>query len=223
MRDAEEADGPAPREPEGFRAGAGVEHAGFNLHAGVRVAADDRTGLERLCRYVARPAVCAERVALREDGTVTYRLKTPRRSGETHRVMQPEEFLARLVALIPPPRFPLVRYHGVFAPNSPWRGAIVPGPRRVHHRDRGRARASVARCEAAASDGGVNAGLCLTRWDWATLLRHVWGVDALACPRCEGRMRFIAVIRDRAVIERILLHLGLPHEPPRAARARDPC
>jgi hypothetical protein len=223
MRDADEADGPAPREPEGFRGGAGVEHAGFNLHAGVRVAADDRTGLERLCRYVARPAVCAERVALREDGTVTYRLKTPRRSGETHRVMRPEEFLARLVALIPPPRFPLVRYHGVFAPNSPWRGAIVPGPRRVHHRDRGRARASVARCEAAASDGGVNAGLCLTRWDWATLLRHVWGVDALACPRCEGRMRFIAVIRDRAVIERILLHLGLPHEPPRAARARDPC
>ena len=93
----------------------------------------------------------------------------------------------------------------------------------MHHRDRGRARASVARCEAAASDGGVNAGLCLTRWDWATLLRHVWGIDALACPRCEGRMRFIAVIRDRDVIARILLHLGLPHEPPRAARARDPC
>ncbi len=132
MRDAEAADVPAAQEQGGggLRAGAGVEHAGFNLHAGVRVAADDRAGLERLCRYVARPAVCAERVALRADGTVTYRLKTPRRSGETHRVMQPEEFLARLVALIPPPRFPLVRYHGVFAPNAPWRGAIVPGPRR---------------------------------------------------------------------------------------------
>ncbi len=115
MRDAEAADGPASREPEGVSRGGGVEHAGFNLHAGVRVAADDRAGLERLCRYVARPAVCAERVALREDGTVTYRLKTPRRSGETHRVMRPEEFLARLVALIPPPRFPLVRYHGVCA------------------------------------------------------------------------------------------------------------
>ncbi len=66
-------------------------------------------------------------------------------------------------------------------------------------------------------------GSCLTRWDWATLLRLVWGVGALACPRCDGRMGFIAVIRDRAVIERILLHLGVPHEPPRAAQARDPC
>ena len=189
MRDAEAADGPALREPEepgGLRTGAGVEHAGFNLHAGVRVAADDRTGLERLCRYVARPAVCAARVALREDGAVTYRLKTPRRSGETHRVMRPEEFLARLVALIPPPRFPLVRYHGVFAPNSPWRGAIVPGPRRVHHRDRGRTRASVARCEAAASEGGVSAGACLTRWDWATLLRHVWGCRRTPLPALRG-------------------------------------
>ncbi|MFO0629892.1 MAG: transposase [Polyangiales bacterium] len=37
----------------------GVEHAGFNLHAGVCVAADDRVALERLCRYVARPAVVA--------------------------------------------------------------------------------------------------------------------------------------------------------------------
>ena len=154
--------------------------------------------------------------------SVAYRLKTPRRGGETHRVMRPQGFMGCLVALIPPPRFPLVRYHGVFAPNSPWRGAIVPGPRRLHHRDRGRTRASVARRPVAGAEGALMPGSCLSRWDWATLLRHVWGVDALACPRCDGRMRFIAVIRDRAVIERILLHLGLPHEPPPTARARAP-
>jgi hypothetical protein len=39
----------------------------------------------------------------------------------------------------------------------------------------------------------------LTRLDWATLLQRVWGVDALDCGRCGGRMRFIAVIKDRAV------------------------
>ena len=179
-------------------------------------------GLERLCRYVARPAVCGERMELLEDGSIAYRLKVPRRGGETHRVMRPQELMGCLVALIAPPRFPLVRYHGVFAPNSPWRGAIVPGPRRLHHRDRGRTRASTARCAVAGAEGASMPGSCLTRWDWATLLRHVWGVDALACPRCDGRMRFIAVIRDRAVIERILLHLGLPHEPPPIARARAP-
>ena len=49
-----------------------------------------------------------------------------RRKGATHRVMTPLEAMARLAALIPPPRYPLVRYAGVLAPNSPWRKSLVP-------------------------------------------------------------------------------------------------
>jgi hypothetical protein len=62
-----------------------------------------------------------------------------------------------------------------------------------------------------------------TRLDGATLLQRVWGVDALADGRCGGPMRFIAVIKDRAVIEQILQLLGIAHDLPRFARARDPC
>jgi hypothetical protein len=40
--------------------------------------------------------------------------------------MTPIEFLGRLAALLPPPRHPLVRYHGVLAPKSPHRSAVVP-------------------------------------------------------------------------------------------------
>ena len=43
--------------------------------------------------------------------------------------MTPLELLARLAALIPPPRHLLVRFHGVFAPRSSWRRAVVPKPR----------------------------------------------------------------------------------------------
>ena len=63
----------------------------------------------------------------------------------------------------------------------------------------------------------------LAKWDWATLLQRVWDVDALKCEGCGGRMRFIAVIKDRAVIERILRHIGEDADEPRFARARDPC
>ena len=48
-----------------------------------------------------------------------------------------------------------------------------------------------------------------SRIEWATLMHRVWGWDVLACPRCDGRMRFIAVIKERDVIERILTHVGL--------------
>lgn len=41
--------------------------------------------------------------------------------------MTPLQFLARLCALIPPPRHPLIRFH-VFAPHSAWRRAVVSSP-----------------------------------------------------------------------------------------------
>ncbi len=41
----------------------------------------------------------------------------------------PEDFIARLAALVPKPRAHLIRYHGVFAPASPDRARIVPGAR----------------------------------------------------------------------------------------------
>jgi hypothetical protein len=45
------------------------------------------------------------------------------------RIMAPVELLARMAAIVPPPRHPLVRYHGVLAPASRWRALVVPKPR----------------------------------------------------------------------------------------------
>jgi len=39
-----------------------------------------------------------------------------------------------------------------------------------------------------------------------------FGYDVLACPRCGGWFRLIALLEDAAVIQRILRHLGLPTE-----------
>ncbi len=102
-----------------------AEVRGFNVHAGVLVHAGDREGLERLCRYGARPPFSLERISLLPDGRVAYLLKKPRRNGATHLVMTPVQFLARIAILIPPPRFPLQRFSGVFAPNSTWRAAVI--------------------------------------------------------------------------------------------------
>ena len=62
---------------------------GFSLHAGVVAAADQRAKLERLCRYITRPAVSTERLSLTAPGYVHYRLKTPSRDGTTHVVFEP--------------------------------------------------------------------------------------------------------------------------------------
>jgi hypothetical protein len=57
---------------------------------------------------------------------------------------------------------------------------------------------------------------------WADLMRRAFGFDVLACPRCGGRLRLIALIDESAVTQRILRHLGLPTEVPEARSARAP-
>jgi hypothetical protein len=57
---------------------------------------------------------------------------------------------------------------------------------------------------------------------WADLMRRAFGFDVLACPRCGARMRLVATIEQREVIERILGHLGLATELPAPRPARAP-
>jgi hypothetical protein len=50
---------------------------GFSLHANVRVAANDRDGLEHVAGYLARPPIATERLTLLSDGCVALRFKRP--------------------------------------------------------------------------------------------------------------------------------------------------
>ena len=103
-----------------------VEHDGFNLHASVAVAAGDDLGRERLMRYGARPPLALDRLKRLPGELIGYRIKKLRDGRAKHRVMTPLEFLARLAAIVPPPRYPLLRYHGVLGPRSSWRRDVVP-------------------------------------------------------------------------------------------------
>ena len=59
--------------------------AGFSLHAGVAAKASQRDKLERLCRYVTRPAIAEKRLSLTNHGEVRYELKAPYRDGALER------------------------------------------------------------------------------------------------------------------------------------------
>jgi hypothetical protein len=186
-----------------------VAQDGFTLHAGVCVPGGPRSRarLEHLCRYVARPALASERLSELEDGRVAFDLRRPWSDG-THRIVfEPLDFLARLAALVPPPRAHLLTYHGVLAPAAAMRAAIVPaGPRRRRA------------CHAAGGSRARARG----RHPWAELLKRVFLVDVLRCTRCGGRRRILAAITEGRVIRAILDALGLPTEPPVVHPARGP-
>ena len=65
--------------------------------------ANDRAGLERLCRHILRPPFAQERLRLRGDGRVALELKRAWHDGTRELVFEPEELLERLAAMTPRP------------------------------------------------------------------------------------------------------------------------
>ena len=200
-----------------------VRVAGVSLHAAVTVPARDRRRLERLCRYVARPAVASERLSRLDDGRLIYRLKRRWRDGTAAFVFAPEEFVARLAALVPPPRFHLVRYAGVLAPGARLRARVVPEPAERRRPD-GAPVAPAPSGGTPAAPGAARAAPPPSRarrpYPWAELMRRVFAVDVLECPRCHGPLKILAAIHPPDTAGAILECLGLPARPPPVAPAR---
>ena len=182
-----------------------AEVQGFDVHAGVAIAAHDRLGLERLARYGLRAPFALSRLARAAHGRLTYELKHPLDDGTTHLVFEPLELLEKLAVLVPPPREHLVLYSGVLAPCASLRDQVVPPP----------PPAPPGACAG-------KSGRPPRRIDWAALLKRVFAVQILACALCGGKMRVISVIEEGPVARRILDHLGLPSAAPVRAPARDP-
>jgi hypothetical protein len=175
--------------------------AGFSLHAGVAARANERKKLERLCRYISRPAVSEKRLSLTPNGNVRYQLKTPYGDGTTHVIFEPLDFIARLAALVPRPRVNLTRFHGVFAPNSKLRALVTPAKR---------GRGNKARAADETQD--QTPAERRAAMSWAQRLKRVFNIDIETCRECGGAMKVIACIEDSAVIKKILDHLKTKDE-----------
>src|SRR5690606_2790539 len=149
---------------------------GFDLDAEVAVHEHERDRLEYLCRYVLRPPLALDRLKLLSDGLVCIELKHPWRDGTTHVSMSTSTFLARLASLVPRPRANTTLYFGVLAPHSRDRASITPKPT-----------TKTSRVEDSS---------------WAALMKHSFGLDVLSCPKCKGRLRFVAIVFDPDEVKR---------------------
>ena len=86
---------------------------GFSLHANIKILKENRSALEGLCRYVLRGPLAKEQIFY-NNGKVNLKLKKPYSDGTTYLQFTPEQFIKRVIALVPPPRQNLIRYVGVF-------------------------------------------------------------------------------------------------------------
>ncbi len=155
-------------------------HTGFSVHTRVRVEPEDQGGVERLARYILRPPISLERMSWDGRGEVRYRRKTGHDGGaglnrQPDERFDPADVLARVLMHIPEPRRHLTHYYGAYSNAS-----------------RGRRRREL---EAAAEAGeppeqgarqAAPADERRLRRRWSQLVKRVYEVDLLVCPRCGG-------------------------------------
>lgn len=182
---------------------------GFSLHAGVYCAPWEREKLEKLCRYVSRPAIAEDRLRVLPSGEIVYKLKRDYSDGTSHLIFTPLEFMEKLAALVPKPRVHLTRFHGILAPHAKIRSLIVP-----------KKEEPVAEKTQAAPPGDNTPSKKKQRMGWAELLSRVFAIDMKNCPSCgAGELKPIAAILETKVVVKILDHMGLPSKPPDIASA----
>jgi hypothetical protein len=178
---------------------------GFNLHAATRVAANDKPGRETLCRYVLRPPLANDRLHILPDGAVRLEFKRPWSDGTTSVELEPLALIARLAALVPPPKRHVVRYFGVLSSHSSLRSQVVPAP--------------TAPPAASAEQDQPKRRSRYIRW--SELLRRVFGFE-IVCSKCQAPLRLIALIKTEDVAKKILTAMHLPTEVPQLHPARPP-
>ena len=186
---------------------------GFSLHANVALPAPARAALEHLCRYLLRPPLATERLTESSGGQLLYELPHPRRDGSTHRLLDPRELIEKLSVLIPAPRFPLLRFHGLLAPHAMARAQSLPRGRATVEQAGGPGPPPPAPGRAAeeAPPPAGSAGL-----SWATLMKRIFVLAVLQCPRCGGRRRIAGVYSGGPRLRELRARLG------RGDRSRPP-
>ena len=139
-------------------------------------------------------------------------MKKQWRDGTSHIIFQPQELMERLVALVPAPRFNMIRYSGVFAPASGWRRRIV--PKEIISETEVETAAHEKKTETAKGSHDHK-----RRYAWSELLKRVFSVDALKCAKCGNTMKILCAVNPPDAIRKILDCLGLPSRPPPIAPA----
>ena len=175
--------------------------SGFSLHAGVVIRAYARKKLERLCRYIARPALSEERLSITTSNKISYKLKTPHRNGTTHVYFEPLDFMARLASLVPKPKINLTRFHGLFAPNCKSRVQIT------------------GQDKSNKKKGELTTRLPSRKsMTWAQRLKRVFKIDIATCASCGGRVKIIGAIEDSLAIKQILEFMRSQEKPEQRRR-----
>ncbi len=197
-------------------------HSGFSVHAGNQIARDDRDGQKALAEYIRRNAFSEQKACpglrsgityIEDTGKVVYRSAITHGSNKKNfQIFHTEEFIAAITQHIPDKhsrigvrdKLQMVRYY------RRWHSSRSRGERIKAglFRPGDEPASSVVSPEVTVLDVSEHRSRRVPSKTWRELIKKIWEVDPLSCPRCGHEMKVVNFIHEPDVIERILRHLG---------------
>ena len=124
------------------------------------------------------------------EGKVLVRTPPDHKTGATSLILDPLDFIQNVANQIPDLRMHMVRYYGAYSNRGRRHSTLTSS---VGH--------STGDEESALSSGEKK-----SRASWARMLRKIFEVEPLLCPKCQILMKIVAAITKPEVIDRILKH-----------------
>ncbi|MDA9189635.1 transposase [bacterium] len=134
------------------------------------------------------------------NGNILLRLKNAYADGTSHLKFTPDQFIRRVISLIPPPRENFIRYFGLFGARNKNRKEVT----------------------SKASPRKEKKKKIIYRTPWADLLKRVYKFEVDYCDSCGSKLKLISSITSCRICKKILDHLGLDSELVIESRPRGP-
>jgi len=195
-------------------------HSGFSIHRSAEVEPTDHTGRETVAAYLLHAPISHQRMRYDPSAaTVYYQVSAPPPSGATlaaeagpQQTWTALDRMAALTSHIPNRWEQTVRYYGHYSNKSR-------GQRKASRNGYSISpQVSHPSCQPEATetaDAELEEFRKACRRNWARLIKKVYEVDPLVCPKCAGPMDMISFIEDPKVIKTILVHVQIWERPAR--------
>ena len=159
-------------------------------------------------QYIARPPLSLKKVVLDAVGAKVL-LKTTYNPyfKENLKLLSATDFIAELTQHLPPKGARYIRYYGLYSSRA--RGKWQQWDHVATHAPQGwqRTLGSSSDTSPQPSESLQSISAPQVSSTWARLIKRVYEVDPLICPKCGSEMKVIALILDPSEIQSILRHL----------------
>jgi len=164
------------------------KHTGFSAWVGERIDPSDSSFRLFLSRYIDRGPVANSKIQITDDFVTYITEKDPKTYEFT-----PLEFLARVTPHIPNKWEQTNRYYGAYSSRT--RSVL----KKLSHTvdDLALIPCSVESRRRASKS-------------WAALIKQVFEIDPLDCPKCSAPMRIVSFITNPSEITKLLKNLNIP-------------